>query len=74
MKRRAFHLIVITTVNTVITYVPFTITGLISAVSEQRFHIFWVLSNICFLLAYLVPPILYLQRNRKLPCLSFCNM
>ncbi len=74
MKRRAFYLILITTVNTVITYVPFTVTGLVSALTEQPFQMLWSFSCICFTLANFVPPILFLHRIGNLFCLRICNM
>jgi len=68
MKRRAFYLILITTVSLAITYVPFTITGLITILTATNFPILWSISYICFMLADLVQPVQYLHRTGKLFC------
>ncbi|XP_057215756.1 C-C chemokine receptor type 8-like [Triplophysa rosa] len=71
MKRRAFHLILITTVSTLITYGPFTIAGIISIVPNTHMDLMtvWVSALICYLLAGFVQPVLFLQRAGKLSCL-----
>ncbi|XP_059397960.1 hydroxycarboxylic acid receptor 2-like [Carassius carassius] len=66
MKTRAFYLILITTVTMTITYVPNTVTGLFTIVSDQLNSIIWVPSMICFILAGFVQPVLYLHRAGKL--------
>ncbi len=71
VKRRAFHLILVTTISLVITYVPFTITGLITLLTNKSFPILWSISYICFVLADLVHPVHYLHRAGKLFC--FCS-
>ncbi|KAK9955078.1 hypothetical protein ABG768_014983 [Culter alburnus] len=68
MKRRAFYLILITTVSMTIVYMPFTLSGL-----------FYMLTLTCdeplsagiifFILGGFVHPVLYLQRAGKLSCL-----
>ncbi|XP_067280744.1 chemokine XC receptor 1-like [Pseudorasbora parva] len=70
MKRRAFIIILITTVTMVIMLVPYTITGLVTAV-KQFYSALWVISFICFMLAGFVQPVLYLHRTGKLSCLFF---
>ncbi|XP_056587665.1 C-C chemokine receptor type 8-like [Triplophysa dalaica] len=69
MKRRAFHLILITTVSTIIAYGPFTIASIISIVQIPYLNIMtvWVSALICFFLAGFVQPVLYLQRTGKIP-------
>ncbi|XP_042603778.1 somatostatin receptor type 5-like [Cyprinus carpio] len=42
MKRRAFHFILICTVNTVIIYVPFTISGFFTILTKQNIRALWV--------------------------------
>ncbi|XP_051955264.1 chemokine XC receptor 1-like [Xyrauchen texanus] len=69
VKRRAFYLILITTVNMVIIYVPNVILGLYSIVIKQYIHAVWYTGWICYALAGYVQPVLYLQRTGKLSCL-----
>ncbi len=64
MKRRAFNIILITTVSMVIMLVPYTITGLITAV-KQFYSALWFFSFLCFMLAGFVQPVLYLHRTGK---------
>ncbi len=71
MKSRAFYLILVTTISLVITYVPFTITGLISLLTNKSFSILWSISYLCFILADLVQPVHFLHRAGKLFC--FCS-
>ncbi len=71
MKRRAFYVIRVTTSSLVITYVPFTVTGLHSIATLQNIQIAWSLSYILFVLAGFVQPVLYLHRTGKLP--FFCS-
>ncbi|XP_056302927.1 uracil nucleotide/cysteinyl leukotriene receptor-like [Danio aesculapii] len=68
MKRRAFYLILITTVSMVITYVPLCLTGLYSIVSELFIQAVWLFSVMCYILAGFVQPVLYLHRIGKLSC------
>ncbi|XP_067280746.1 C-C chemokine receptor type 8-like [Pseudorasbora parva] len=68
-KRRAFKIILITTVNTVIIYVPYIITGLFTIVTKQNIRALWLICILCFLLAGFVQPVLYLCRAEKLVCL-----
>ncbi|XP_058613436.1 hydroxycarboxylic acid receptor 2-like [Onychostoma macrolepis] len=72
MKRRAFNIIVITTVTMAITYVPSTISGIFTFLTQRFSLIFWVPSMICYLLAGFVQPVLYLHRVGKLYC--FCSL
>ncbi|XP_042567362.1 C-C chemokine receptor type 8-like [Cyprinus carpio] len=69
MKRRAFNLILITTVTMVITHVPYCISGFITIITEKRFDAQWVPGLFCYVLAGFVQPVLYLHRARKLSCL-----
>ncbi|XP_051734830.1 uracil nucleotide/cysteinyl leukotriene receptor-like [Ctenopharyngodon idella] len=71
MKRRAFYLILITTVNMVILYVPITISALFNNLAKLNFQKVWSPSVICYVLAGFVQPVLYLHRNGKLLC--FCS-
>ncbi len=68
MKRRAFYLILITTVNMTITYLPTTISGIFTIVIHQFSVIFWVPSMICYVLAGFVQPAIYLHRAKQLSC------
>ncbi|XDV38331.1 hypothetical protein PO909_007770 [Leuciscus waleckii] len=71
MKRRAFHLILITTVTLVVMFVPFVITGFMSVLQEQGVSLIWCLGLCCFIMAGFVQPVLYLHRVGKLFCLFF---
>ncbi|XP_067280810.1 chemokine XC receptor 1-like [Pseudorasbora parva] len=70
MKRRAFYLILITTVNMVVTYVPIMISGVFIILLNQYNLSFWAPGLVCFVLASFVQPVLYLHRTRKLSCFS----
>ncbi|XP_059381407.1 hydroxycarboxylic acid receptor 2-like [Carassius carassius] len=74
MKRRAFYLILMTTVNTVITYAPLTVATLIFIVTQHLPLILWSVGSICFMLAGFLPPVLYLHRLGKVSCISICNI
>ncbi|XP_058615323.1 C-C chemokine receptor type 8-like [Onychostoma macrolepis] len=70
MKRRAYHLILITTVNSVILYVPFAITALFTILSGNNIKALWITCLILYVLGGFVQPVLYLQHTAKLSCLS----
>ncbi len=66
MKRRAFNLILITTVNMVITYVPIIISG-VFIILKNHYHLaYWAPGVVCYVLAGFVQPVLYLHRAGKL--------
>ncbi len=69
MKRRAFYLILITTMTMLITYVPCTIITLLNILIQQNINVLWFPSVICYMLASFVQPVLYLHRAGKLSCL-----
>ncbi|XP_051734816.1 C-C chemokine receptor type 8-like [Ctenopharyngodon idella] len=69
MKRRAFYLILITTINLIIQYMPFTITGFFVILAQKDIFVFWFPAFLCYVLAGFVQPVLYLQRAGKLFCL-----
>ncbi|XP_051955755.1 G-protein coupled receptor 4-like [Xyrauchen texanus] len=69
MKRRAFYLILITTVNMVIIYVPLIISGLVLLLTPQFLLAPRATSVICYVLAGFVQPVLYLHRAGKFSCL-----
>ncbi|XP_051734827.1 C-C chemokine receptor type 8-like [Ctenopharyngodon idella] len=70
MKRRAFHLILITTASMAIIYVPYTIIGFITIIVKKFINLLWFVGFTCYVLAGFVHPVLYLQRTGKLFCLS----
>ncbi|XP_067231469.1 hydroxycarboxylic acid receptor 2-like [Chanodichthys erythropterus] len=70
MKRRAFYLILITTVNMVIAYVPIIISGVFIILNSDYELTFWAPGFVCFVLASFVQPVLYLHRTGKLACHS----
>nr|XP_055035564.1 C-C chemokine receptor type 8-like [Misgurnus anguillicaudatus] len=69
MKRRAFHLILITTVKMFITYLLFVFTALFRIMTQTYVEESY-LSNLVFVLAGFVHPVLYLHRSGKLCCSS----
>ncbi|XP_056587663.1 C-C chemokine receptor type 8-like [Triplophysa dalaica] len=71
MKRRAFYLILITTFNMVILYVPFIVSGFVFIFTNLTSFGFWFSSVFCYVLAGFVQPVLFLQRAGKLSC--FCS-
>jgi len=70
-KRRAFYLILITTVTMVIIYAPFIVTGILYILTQQEVSVVYPISFICFILGGFVQPFLYLHRAGKLSC--FCS-
>ncbi|XP_067280751.1 uracil nucleotide/cysteinyl leukotriene receptor-like [Pseudorasbora parva] len=68
MKRRAFYLILITTMSMIMLYVPFIITGFFVILTQQNFVEFWFPAYLCYVLAGFVQPVLYLQRAGKIFC------
>ncbi len=67
MKRRAFHLILITSVSILIVHVLLIITGFYS-ILIQNIQALWFIFLICYALAGFVQPVLYLHRSGKLSC------
>ncbi|XDV38339.1 hypothetical protein PO909_007778 [Leuciscus waleckii] len=67
MKRRAFYLILISTVSMAFIYVPFTITGFYIILTQQNNPAYWTPGLVCYVLAGFVQPVLYLHRTGKLP-------
>ncbi|XP_056301825.1 chemokine XC receptor 1-like [Danio aesculapii] len=65
MKRRAVNLILITTVFLVITYAPFSISGIYTLLAKQYIFACWIPSLICYVMTGFVQPILYLHRAGK---------
>ncbi|XP_051734821.1 uracil nucleotide/cysteinyl leukotriene receptor-like [Ctenopharyngodon idella] len=68
MKRRAFYLILITTVTMVITYVPYSIAGFFTVVGKNLIPAYWFPGLVCYVLSGFVQPVLYLHRTGKLSC------
>ncbi|XP_051955257.1 G-protein coupled receptor 4-like [Xyrauchen texanus] len=76
IKRRAFYLILITTVNMGLIYVPLTISGFYIIMSQQNIDESYFIGFMFFVLAGFVQPVLYLHRNGKLSFLcrsKMCN-
>jgi len=71
MKRRAFHIILITTVNIVFTYIPIIISGVFVILMNGYHWTYWAPGLVCFVLASFVQPVLYLHRSGKLS--GFCS-
>ncbi len=70
IKRRAFFLIVITSVTLVITYVPSSVSEFQYILSIPASQLLESLSLTCFLLPGFVQPLLFIHRVGKLP---FCR-
>ncbi len=68
VKRRAFHLILITSVSMFIIHVSYVITGFFS-ILNHNIQALWFISLVCYVLAGFVQPVLYLHRAGKLSCL-----
>ncbi|XP_042567360.1 hydroxycarboxylic acid receptor 2-like [Cyprinus carpio] len=68
IKRRAFYLILITSVSTFITHVSYIFTGFFS-ILKQNIQTLWFISMVCYALDGFVQPVLYLHRGGKLSCL-----
>ncbi|XP_067280768.1 uracil nucleotide/cysteinyl leukotriene receptor-like [Pseudorasbora parva] len=66
MKRRAFYLILITTVSMTIMYVPYIVAGVVTILKHHVISALWSICLICYVLAGFVQPILYLHRAGKL--------
>ncbi|XP_056121931.1 C-C chemokine receptor type 8-like [Rhinichthys klamathensis goyatoka] len=69
MKRRAFNIILITTVSMVILYVPRIITGFFEIRTSDSSPTSWFPALTCFIMAGFVQPVLFLHRTGKLSCL-----
>ncbi|XDV38349.1 hypothetical protein PO909_007788 [Leuciscus waleckii] len=69
MKRRAFYLILITTVSMIIFYVPFIISGFSFILTHKYIIELFSFSFFCNVLVGFVQPVLYLHRVGKLSCL-----
>ncbi|XP_042603779.1 C-C chemokine receptor type 8-like [Cyprinus carpio] len=68
MKRKAFHLILITSLNTIFINVPFIIFSLYRVVRQQQSLELRIAVVICYTLGGFVQPVLYLHRIGKLSC------
>ncbi|XP_051537037.1 chemokine XC receptor 1-like [Myxocyprinus asiaticus] len=76
MKRRAFYLILITTVNMGIVYVPLTISGFFIIMTQQNIDESYFIGFFFFVLNGFVQPVLYLHCTGKLSFLcrsKMCN-
>ncbi len=66
MKRRAFNIILITTVNMIVLYFPFAITGISVIVTTDST---WFTGLTCVIFAGFVQPFLHMRRAGKLSCI-----
>ncbi|XP_051734687.1 uracil nucleotide/cysteinyl leukotriene receptor-like [Ctenopharyngodon idella] len=66
IKRRAFYLILITTVSMTIIYVPYIVIGVVTFLRQQIINSLWFTGLICYVLGGFVQPVLYLRRAGKL--------
>ncbi|XP_067280762.1 chemokine XC receptor 1-like [Pseudorasbora parva] len=67
IKRRAFNIILITTVSMTFIYVPYSTTGFYIIVTQHNNPAYWTPGFVCYVLAGFVQPVLYLHRTGKLP-------
>jgi len=70
IKRRAFHLILISTVSLAVTYVPFIIAGFTEIFTQQHFPVLWSTSVFCYILGGFIQPVLFLNHVGKLTLFS----
>ncbi|XP_052393912.1 uracil nucleotide/cysteinyl leukotriene receptor-like [Carassius gibelio] len=68
IKRKAFYLILITTINMMMTYMPFTVSGFVYMLTHS-FDETLSIGIICFIVGGFVQPVLYLHRAGKPSCL-----
>ncbi len=68
MKRKAFYLILITTVTMVLIYAPFIISSMLSILIQQDILVLLPISFAFFILGGFVQPVLYLHRSGKCSC------
>ncbi|XP_039545555.1 G-protein coupled receptor 35-like [Pimephales promelas] len=71
MKRRAFYIILITTVNIVFAHLPIIIAEIFVILMNRYHWTYWAPGLVCFVLASYVQPVLYLHRTGKL--FGFCS-
>ncbi|XP_059381408.1 C-C chemokine receptor type 8-like [Carassius carassius] len=69
IKRKAFDLILISTIAITFIYVPYIIIGFCSVLTQQFIKDLYSFSYVCYVLAGFVQPVLYLQHVGKLPFL-----
>ncbi|XP_042567457.1 C-C chemokine receptor type 8-like [Cyprinus carpio] len=69
MKRKAFYLILITTMSTMMIYMPFTVSGFVYMLTQHNFDDPLSVGIVCFILGGFVQPVLYLHRAGKPSCL-----
>nr|XP_055035559.1 chemokine XC receptor 1-like [Misgurnus anguillicaudatus] len=68
MKRRAFYIILITTVSMFITYTPYTFAGFYSIMIDQYVEVAILICFVFYVFGGFVQPVLYLHRAGKLFC------
>ncbi len=71
MKRRAFYIILITTVTMSIIYIPYIVSGFYFILMQKFIVDFLSFGLFCFIVGGFVQPVLYLKRAGKLSC--FCS-
>ncbi|XP_056587671.1 C-C chemokine receptor type 8-like [Triplophysa dalaica] len=68
MKKRAFYLILLTTINMIFMYVPFIISGFITIVIHAYIPEVWIPAMLSYGLGGFLQPVFYLHRCGKLTC------
>ncbi|XP_059397953.1 C-C chemokine receptor type 8-like [Carassius carassius] len=69
IKRKAFYLILIITINMMMIYMPFTVSGFVYMLTQNSFDETLSIGIICFILGGFVQPVLSLHRGGKPSCL-----
>ncbi len=65
IKRRAFQIIVLILMATVVTYAAYLVAALIYLLTGQFISMLWTAGHVCVVLGGLVQPLLYLYRTGK---------
>ncbi|XP_056114206.1 G-protein coupled receptor 35-like [Rhinichthys klamathensis goyatoka] len=70
IKRKAFQLILISTVSLAVIYVPFIMSGFTAIFTQQHFPALWATSVFCYILGGFIQPVLFLNHVGKLTLFS----
>ncbi|XP_056587670.1 chemokine XC receptor 1-like [Triplophysa dalaica] len=68
IKRKAFYLILITTVSMIIIYVPISVSGFLTAMTNKYIAELWYPAFLSYMLGGFLQPVFYLHRCGKLFC------
>jgi len=71
VKRRAFNIIVLIIMATVVMYSAYLVAAAIFVLTHKFISKAWIVGHVCFVLGGMVQPLLYLNRTGKL---AFCKV